>query len=691
MASPTSVPLARVRNIGIIAHIDAGKTTVTERILFYTGKEHRLGEVHEGTAKMDWMPEEQERGITITDAATTCTWRQHQINIIDTPGHVDFTAEVERALRVLDGAIGVFDGVKGVEAQSETVWRQADRYRVPRLAFINKLDRPGAVFDKAVESLRRKLKANAVPLQIPIGSEADFRGVLDLVGRRAITWEEESLGAKVVVSDVPAELVDEVQMHREHLIESVAEVSETLADKFLGEQAITDDELRAGIREATISGRLFPVLAGAAFKNKGIQALLDAVVDYLPSPLDRGEVKGIHPKNEKEVVRRPDPKEPFAGLAFKIFYESHADLTFVRIYSGTLRTGDQVFIPRQKRPERVGRIFRMHANERQTIDEAQAGDIVGIPGLKLTVTGDTLCDPQHPIALESMVFPEPVISMAIEPKTLADRDKLLESLKRLEREDPTFTQRVDDETGQLIVSGMGELHLEVLKNRMLREFRVDANVGTPRVAYRQTIGRAVQAEGRVEKQMAGRVHFGHVIVRLEPARTKTHAVEVENQAPPEAIPRAFVPPILDTLRSAALGGHTLGYPIIDVRAIVVGGSFHQVDSSEIAYQQAADLAFSNALDQIGTVVLEPIMRFEIECPAEHLSAVIGDLNSRRARIAEMDSQSVPAVIRGAVPLGEMFEYATSLRSLSRGSATYTMEPADFAPVPEDVRRRLEGA
>ncbi|MBI1849689.1 MAG: elongation factor G [Planctomycetes bacterium] len=630
MANPTTVPLARVRNIGIIAHIDAGKTTVTERILFYTGKEHRLGEVHEGTAKMDWMPEEQERGIT------------------------------------------------------------ADRYRVPRLAFINKLDRPGAVFDKAVESLRKKLHANAIPVQVPIGTEADFRGVVDLVSRRLLTWEHDSLGAKVVSAEIPPELADEFEMQRDHLVESVTEISEALAEKFLAEQPISDDDLRAGIRAATIAGRMFPVFAGAAFKNKGVQPLLDGVIDYLPSPLDRGEVRGLHPKHEKEVARQPDPKEPFAGLAFKIFYEAHADLTFVRIYSGTLRTGDQVYIPRLKRPERIGRIFRMHANERQTIDEAQAGDIIAVPGLKLTVTGDTLCDPAHPIALESMTFPEPVISMAIEPKTLADRDKLLESLKRLEREDPTFTQRVDDETGQLIVSGMGELHLEVLKNRMLREFRVDANVGTPRVAYRQTIRESVEGEARVERQMAGRVHFGHVVLRLEPARTKTHAIEVESQLPPEAIPKAFIPSILETVRSAGLGGHTLGYPIIDVRAILIGGSFHQVDSSEIAYQQAADMAFSNALDKRGTVVLEPIMRFEIESPAEHLSGIIGDLNSRRARIGDMDSQSSPAVIRGTVPLGEMFEYATTLRSLSRGSATYTMEPADFAPVPEDVRRRLEG-
>ncbi len=690
MARPATVPLERTRNIGIIAHIDAGKTTVTERILYYTGKEHRLGEVHEGTAKMDWMPEEQQRGITITDAATTCSWRNHRINIIDTPGHVDFTAEVERALRVLDGAIGVFDGVAGVEAQSETVWRQAERYGVPRIAFINKLDRPGAIFDRDVESLRQKLHANAVALQFPVGVEAEFRGLVDVVTRRLLTWDEESLGAKVIAEPVPHALEDDYLLRRAHLVEAVAEVSEGLAEKFLADQPISDDDLKSAIREATIAGKLTPVLGGAAFKNKGIQTLLDAVVDYLPSPLDRPVVRGHHPRHEKDVERRPDPKEPFTALAFKIFYDGHAELTFVRVYSGSVRAGEPVYNPREKRTERIGRIYRMHANERETIEETVAGDIVAIPGLKSTATGDTLCDPAHPIALEAIQFPETVISMAIEPKTMADRDKLLESLKRLAREDPTFKERMDEETGQWIVSGMGELHLEVLKNRLLRDFHVDANVGKPRVAYRQTIPAAVEAEGRFERQLAGRTHFGHVNLRLEPKPTKGHAVEVESRVDPGQIPREFVAAVIDSVRSAALGGHTLGYPIIDVHVTVIGGSFRQGESSEIAYAQAADLAFTSALDKAGTVVLEPIMRFEILCPAEYLSGVIGDLNARRARIYGMDSQVSPAVIHGTVPLGEMFGYATTLRSASQGRATFTMEPAEFAPVPEDVRRRIEG-
>ena len=677
------VPLSRVRNIGIIAHIDAGKTTVTERILFYTGKEHKLGEVHEGTATMDWMPEEQERGITITSAATTCEWRQHQINIIDTPGHVDFTAEVERSLRVLDGAVGVFDGVAGVEAQSETVWRQANKYKVPRLAFVNKLDRVGADFERVVASIQSKLHARPAPITLPIGVEKDFTGVLDVVGRRAIEFSEEDQGSTVLVrepSEIEALQIDEA---RGRLVEMLADHVESIAQKYLEEKPVDDAELRRAIRQATIHGHLTPVLCGAAFRNKGVQPLLDAVIDYLPSPEDVPPVEGISPKDGKPVLRPPRADAPLCALAFKTFSEKHGDLTYVRVYSGVLRQGDQVFNATQDRVERANRIYRMHANERAVIESLGCGQIGALVGLRFTVTGDTLTERHSPILLERPVFPETVISMAVEPKTSADKDRLAIVLAQMAKDDPTFRQRTDEETGQLLISGMGELHLEVIKQRMLREFKIDANVGKPRVSYRETVTGTGVGESKIVRKIGEKTQYGHVILRVSPFPSKDRIV-VTNDAAPGDIPREFVATVIASAKSAAESGHLLGYPMLNIRVSIIGGSTHPTDSSEVAYAGAASDAFGKAVEAAGVVLLEPIMRLEVSVPRDFLSGVINDLNSRRVQIDEIDGQVEPHVVHAKVPLREMFGYSTALRSLTQGRASFSMEPAEYAPLPKEL-------
>ena len=679
--------LSKVRNIGIIAHIDAGKTTVTERILYYTGREHQLGEVHEGTATMDWMEEERERGITITAAATTVSWKGIRINIIDTPGHVDFTAEVERSLRVLDGAVVVFCGVAGVEAQSETVWRQADRYRVPRLAFVNKLDRAGGDFSRVVEEIRRRLGSAAVPIQVPIGAEKDFLGVVDLVRSRAILWKEGDQGLEPEVTPLSAGLQPEAAKARARLIESVAETDEGLLARFVEGGEISEEELRASLRRAVIRAQIVPVLCGAAFKNRGIQPLLDAVVDFLPSPQDLPPVSGADPATARPLQRKADPGEPLCALVFKIFHDTHGDLSFLRIYSGRMRSGDQVCIPRCGKVERVGQIFRMHANEREKVEEAVAGDIVAVPGMRLTATGDTLHPKGSPITLEPARFPEPVVTMAVEPKSSADREKLLDVLRKLEREDPTFRTRSDEETGQLIISGMGELHLEVLRNRMLRDFRVGANVGKPRVAYREMVAREAEGEGRFEKEIGEKKVFGQVRVRVEPQPLEAK-VKVVSRLPEGAIPRALVPLVERALLEVSSSGAAYGYPLVRTWVVITGGSQREGESSEAGYVAAAQIAFHHAASQAGSVLLEPIMRFEVQTPGEFSSGIVADLNSRRAEVREMVVERTSKIIRGLVPLASMFGYTTALRSLSQGRASCSLEPFEYAAVPPQILREI---
>jgi elongation factor G len=686
------VPLARTRNIGIIAHIDAGKTTVTERILFYTKKIYKIGEVHEGAATMDWMPQEQERGITITAAATTCFWRDHRINIIDTPGHVDFTVEVERSLRVLDGAVVVFDGVAGVEPQSETVWRQADRYGVPRFCFINKLDRTGADFWRGIDSIRERLGAVPVPVQIPIGAEEKFRGVIDLINMKAITYGND-LGDQIIEGDIPADLLPDAQKHRVAMVEAIAEMDDELTHKFLEGEELTVDEIRRGLRLGTLQNRIVPVLTGSALRNKGIQPMLDAVIDYLPSPLDVPPVIGIDPRNGAEVVRTVNDNEPFSALAFKIAADPFVGkLAFFRVYSGTLRAGSYVLNPVKGRKERIGRILQMHANHREDVAEVYAGDIAAAVGLKETFTGDTLADPDHPVVLESMTFPEPVIEVKIEPKTKADQDKLAVALQRLAEEDPTFRVKTDAETGETLIAGMGELHLDVLVDRMVREFRVAANVGKPQVSYRETIRRSAEGNGRFVRQTGGRGQYGHAVITLDPIE-KGRGYEFVDKIVGGVIPRDYIKSVDAGIREALDTGIYAGYPVVDVRATLHDGSYHEVDSSEMAFKIAGSMAVKDAFDRADPTILEPIMRVEVIMPEEFMGDVIGDLNSRRGRIEGMETRGVAEghrtqVVRAFVPLAEMFGYATDLRSMTQGRATYSMEFSHYSEVPASIASEL---
>jgi elongation factor G len=681
------VPLARTRNIGIIAHIDAGKTTVTERILFYTKKIYKLGEVHEGAATMDWMPQEQERGITITAAATTCYWNEHRINIIDTPGHVDFTVEVERSLRVLDGAVVVFDGVAGVEPQSETVWRQADRYAVPRICFINKLDRTGADFWRCVGMIVDRLGARPVPVQIPIGSEDRFEGVIDLVGMKAILYRDD-LGSQIDVVEIPEALVAEAAKHRDALIEAVAETDDTLTHKYLEGEQLTIDEVRHGLRLGTLQSKFVPVLAGSALKNKGVQPMLDAVVDYLPSPLDVPPTIGLKPGTDQELVRTVDDKEPFSALAFKIAADPFVGkLAFFRVYSGTLKAGSYVLNTAKGKKERVGRILQMHANHREEIDEAYAGDIAAIVGLKDTFTGDTLSDPDHPILLETIAFPQPVIEVKIEPKTKADQDKMGIALQRLAEEDPTFRVKTDPESGETLIAGMGELHLDVLVDRMVREFKVAANVGRPQVSYRETIRRQAEGNGLFKRQTGGKGQYGHVVLTVEPA-DKGSGFEFVDKIVGGAIPREYMRAVQMGIKEALDTGIYAGYPMVDVRATVHDGSYHEVDSSEMAFKIAASMAVKDAVEKASPAILEPMMRVEVTLPEQFMGDVIGDLNSRRGLVEGTEMRGSTTVVRAAVPLAEMFGYATDLRSMTQGRASYSMELSHYAEVPGNLAQEL---
>ena len=678
-------PIERVRNIGIMAHIDAGKTTTTERILYYTGINYKIGEVHEGTATMDWMVQEQERGITITSAATTCFWQDHRINIIDTPGHVDFTIEVERSLRVLDGAVALFCAVGGVEPQSETVWRQADKYRVPRIAFINKMDRIGADYRRVVDEIRDKLKAKPLLLQIPIGSEDKFTGVIDLIEQRAIVWEEDRLGAMFKVESVPENLRHEAAASHDKLIEALADHDDRIMELYLEGKSPEPSLVRAAVREATLKLEVVPVLLGSAFRNKGVQPMLDAVIDYLPSPLDLPPVIG---KNGEKVEERwPRDDAPLAALAFKIMTDPYiGTLTFLRIYSGRLESGSSVLNSTKAKRERIGRLVKMHANKREEISEVFAGDICAV-GLRDTTTGDTLCDGAHPILLEAIEFPEPVIQIAIEPKTKADQERLSEALQKLAKEDPSFRVSVNRETGQTLIAGMGELHLEIIVDRMLREFRVDANVGKPQVAYRETIRRAAAAEGRFVRQSGGHGQFGVVDLRIEPLPKGT-GFEFSDETKGGAIPRNFIPAVEDGVREAMETGVLAGYPMVDLRAILLDGKYHEVDSSELAFKIAGSMAFKEAADKAQPVLLEPVMEVEVVTPQDFMGDVIGDLNSRRGKILELESRAGAQVIAARVPLASMFGYATRLRSITQGRATYTMQFALYEPVPLQILEEL---
>jgi len=681
-------PLEKTRNIGIMAHIDAGKTTTTERILYYTGRSYKIGEVDEGTAIMDWMVQEQERGITITSAATTCFWRDCRVNIIDTPGHVDFTVEVERSLRVLDGAIAILDAVAGVEPQTETVWRQADKYQVPRIVYVNKMDRVGADFFRSVAMIRQRLGAVPVPVQLPIGQADSFVGVIDLIEQVAVVWEEEGLGQRFARQEIPVEYTAQVREYREKMLEALAEVDEALMERYLGDHKISPDEIRAALRSGTIAMKLVPVLCGASFKNKGVQPLLDAVVDFLPSPLDIPPMQGVNPETRENEVRVPGDDEPFAALAFKIMNDPYVgQLVFLRVYSGTLTSGSSVSNSTKDRKERVGRLLRMHANKREEVEVVAAGDIAAAVGLKFTTTGDTLCDPDRPIVLEAMEFPEPVIAVAIEPKTKADEEKLGLSLSRLALEDPTFKVTVDSETNQTLISGMGELHLEIIVDRLLREFKVEANVGKPQVAYRETIRKKAEARGRFVRQTGGRGQYGDVSLEVEPA-VPGEGFTFENEVVGGAIPREFIPPVEKGVREAAETGVLAGYPMVDVKVTLVDGSYHEVDSSEIAFKIAGSMAFKEACRRANPVLLEPIMQVEVVVPEEYMGAVVGDLNSRRGRVQAMDTRAGSHVIRATVPLATMFGYATDLRSMTQGRATYTMQFANYEELPPAIAEEI---
>lgn len=669
-----------------MAHIDAGKTTVTERVLYYTGKIHRMGEVHEGTATMDFLPQEQERGITISSAVTTCFWRDCRINIIDTPGHVDFTVEVERSLRVLDGAIAVFCGVGGVEPQSETVWHQADKYGVPRIAFVNKLDRVGADFFAVVKAIREKLNANAHPIQIPIGKEADFVGVVDLVEMKAYFYDVDETGAVYRVEEVPSSLQEEALRAREHLIEALAEIDEEVLSRYLEGEELSPDLLREAIRRGTIAGKFVPVLGGSALKNKGIQPLLDAVVFYLPSPLDLPPVRGFHPETKEEETRLPLAKEPFVGLVFKIVMDPHAGkISFVRVYSGVLRSGTYVYNASKREKERVSRLLIIHASHREDVEEVKAGDLCGIVGLRRATTGDTLCDERYPIVLEAPSFPEPVISVAIEPKTRADQDKLSIALAKLAEEDPTFRVRSDEETAQTIISGMGELHLEIIVDRLLREFKVEANVGKPQVAYKETIRSFARAEGKFIRQTGGRGQYGHVVLEVEPCE---EPFVFEDHIVGGTIPREYIPAVEAGVREALDNGVIAGFPVINVKVKLVDGSYHPVDSSDLAFKIAGSIALKHAIEKANPVLLEPIMKVQVIVPREYLGEVIGDLNARRGKIESIEAKGETQIVNARVPLAELFGYATVLRSLTQGRATYTMQFSHYQEVPTNLMKEI---
>jgi elongation factor G len=680
--------LEKTRNIGIAAHIDAGKTTTTERILFYTGRIHRIGEVDEGAATMDWMEQEQERGITITSAATTCFWRGHRINIIDTPGHVDFTVEVERSLRVLDGVVAIFCAVGGVQPQSETVWRQANRYQVPRIAYVNKMDRLGADFYRVVQRIKERLGANAVPIQLPLGAESDFRGIVDLVRMRAILYKDD-LGKEYDETDIPAEMHELASHWREVLIEAVADVDDTLMEKYLEGEPITPEEIKKALRRGTLQSKIVPVTCGSSFKNKGVQPLLDAIVDYLPSPIDIGAVKGTNPRTGAPEARYPSDDEPFTALAFKIMSDPFVGkLTYFRVYSGTLSKGSYVYNASKDKKERIGRIVRMHANHREDVEVVYAGEIAAAVGLNETTTGDTLCDEKAPIILEAMQFPDPVISVAIEPKTKADQDKLGIALSRLAVEDPTFRISSDPETGQTIISGMGELHLEIIVDRLMREFKVEANIGRPQVAYREAIRQPARGEGRYVRQTGGRGQYGHCILEIEPL-PPGQGFEFVNKIVGGVIPKEFIPAVEGGVREAMDTGVIAGYPVVDVRVAVVDGSYHEVDSSEMAFKIAGSMAFKAAMQKANPTIKEPIMAVEIVTPEQFLGEVIGDLNSRRGRIEGIEpGPAGTQVIRAHVPLAEMFGYATALRSLTQGRATYVMQPSHYEEVPANIAQEL---
>jgi len=677
-----------------MAHIDAGKTTTTERILYYTGITHRIGEVHEGTATMDWMAQEQERGITITSAATTCFWRDERINIIDTPGHVDFTAEVERSLRVLDGAVAVFDAVHGVEPQSETVWRQADKYGVPRICFINKMDKMGADFEHAMDTIRKRLNARPVAIQLPIGQEAAFRGVVDLFEMKAIVWREEGAGIEFDVLDIPPELQKKANAFHNQMVETIVESDDDLLHKYMEGETITPDELKKALRRSTIGLKLFPVICGTAFKNKGVQPLLDAVVDYLPSPLDIPPVEGIDPDHpDKKVIRKADDNEPFAALAFKIMTDPFVgQLTFIRVYSGTLKTGDSIFNPGRSRRERIGRLLKMHANKREEISEIYAGDICACVGMKNVTTGDTICNEDHPVILESIEFPAPVIAVAVEPKTKGDQEKMGIALSKLAQEDPTFKVHTDPDSGQTIISGMGELHLEIIVDRMMREFNVQANVGKPQVAYRETIRKPAEAEGKFIRQTGGRGQYGHVKVRIEP--NPGNGYEFVNDIVGGVVPKEYIKPVDEGIKEALEGGILAGYEMVDIKATLYDGSYHEVDSSEMAFKIAGSMAVKEAARKASPVLLEPVMSVEVVVPEDFAGAIIGDLSSRRGHISGMEHRAGSQVIKAIVPLSEMFGYATQMRSNTQGRATFSMHFARYEEAPravaEEIIARVQG-
>jgi len=686
-ASDVAAKLGKTRNIGIIAHIDAGKTTVTERILFYTGLIHKTGEVHEGAATMDWMEQERERGITITSAATTCEWAGHRINIIDTPGHVDFTVEVERSLRVLDGGVVVFDAVAGVEPQSETVWRQADKYSVPRFCFVNKMDRTGASFERTVSMIVERLKAKPVPVQIPMGAESDFVGVIDLILNKAYIFSDKA-GEDAQIIDIPAQYAEKADEARKYMIEIVAENDEDLMMRYLEDDTFTEDEIKAGLRAATLTGALVPVLCGSALKNKGVQLMLDAITYYLPSPLDVKPVEGINPKTDGDESRTVAQGQPFSGLVFKIQSDPHVGkLAYLRVYSGTLESGSYALNSTKGDRERIGRLLKMHANHREDIQSVSAGDICAIIGLKGSFTGDTLCDPSNPIVLESIEFPEPVISVSIEPKTRADSDKMGSALSRLAEEDPTFRVRTNEETGQTLIDGMGELHLEVIVDRMLREYRVDANVGRPQVAYKETITIPVRAEGRHVRQTGGAGQYGHCVVDFAP-QERGVGYEFAEKIVGGSIPREFIAPIDAGIREAMAGGGIAGFPIVDIKATLVDGSYHDVDSKEVAYKIAGSLALKDAFRRGKPVILEPIMEVEVTTPEDFMGDVIGDLNSRRGQIMGMEARAGAQVIKATVPLSQMFGYATVVRSATQGRASYSMQFDHYAPVPSSIAEEM---
>lgn len=686
---PREYQLERTRNIGIMAHIDAGKTTTTERILFYTGKIYKIGETHEGAAQMDWMEQEQERGITITSAATTCHWKNHRINIIDTPGHVDFTAEVERSLRVLDGAVAVFCAKGGVEPQSETVWRQADKYHIPRMAFVNKMDIIGANFYRVVDMIKERLKANPVPIQLPIGKEDSFKGIVDLIEMNARIYKDD-LGQEIDVVEIPEDLKDLADEYRENLLENVAEFDEELMMKYLEGEEIAPEDIRRALRAATIDVKIIPVLCGSSYKNKGVQPLLDAIVDFLPSPVDIPAIKGFDDDGEETLERHPSDDEPFSALAFKIVADPYVGkLAYFRVYSGTLKSGSYVYNPVKGKKERIGRILRMHANKREEIDEVYAGDIAAAVGLKYTTTGDTLCDENNQIILESMEFPDPVIEVAIEPKTKASQEKMTMALAKLAEEDPTFKTFTNEETGQIIIAGMGELHLDIIVDRLLREFKVEANVGSPQVAYRESITLSSEADTKYVRQSGGRGQYGHVKIRLEP-QEPGKGYEFVNQIVGGAIPKEYIPAVDNGIQEAMQLGILGGYPVVDVKVTLYDGSFHEVDSSEMAFKIAGSMAFKEAMAKAKPVLLEPIMKVEVIVPEEYMGDVIGDINSRRGRIEGMEPREGVQVVRAFVPLAEMFGYATDLRSKTQGRAVYTMQFDHYAQVPNNISEKILG-